>query len=430
MPRRLIWALLFVFGVSIPLPIFLIPNQQFSPRLTDLTLVLVLPVAWASIRSLGAARPCLLVAAFAGAAIMLSFAAQSFLSARVPLFSDFVFYGRWILCILAAPAICILFATYEDLFSVFLYGMVTGAGLHAATLVAAELGLRDLLLQFGLASPRSLRYWAGDQERITTLAEHPNQTMDLISLALPSSLSLYLIRRNQRLVLIASIFIVAVGFHFTLSRSSLIAISLVAIIFCFQFARAPLTTRYFIQAAGLAALAVCAMLIYVALGWHLPTDHYVERFDVAKLSENIGGRFASSAIGIAFLGTHPFGIGWSRFLEGGPYLPYGGATHNGFIFAGRTAGLLIGLGLLYGQLRMIVAVLTRRLTVAAAPLYIYVFSLAWSEDIVQGASFTFLACLVATNGILFAIGAYPQGPNLSSRDQQIEASGQRQEAAC
>jgi hypothetical protein len=341
--------------------------------------------------------------------------------------SDWVFYGRWLLCVLAAPAICILLVTYEDLFSVFLYGLVTGTGVHVATLVAAELGLRDLLLRFGLASPRSLRYWAGAQERITTLAEHPNETMGLISLALPSSLTLYLIRRNQQLVLVASLLIVAVGFHFTLSRSSLIAIGLAVVCFCLQFVRRRLLARHVILAVGLAALLICTIFASVVLGWDLPTDRYVERFNTADLSQNIVGRIESWSKGIALIGTHPFGIGWSLFLQESPYLPYSGATHNGFIFAGRTAGLLVSLGLLYGQLRMVGAIVTRRFTVSAAPLYVYVFLLMWSEDIVQGTSFTFLACLIAANGILFGMGAYPKKPSLSGRAQTNEASSVRKE---
>lgn len=118
------------------------------------------------------------------------------------------------------------------------------------------------------------------------------------------------------------------------------------------------------------------------------TAPIAERFDRARLADNLAGRAATWRRSVDLILDRPLGAGWSTADEMGAFRAQS-VSHNGYLFTARTLGVLAGVILL--GLHLISAARLDGLT----PLSIYGLAAMFSEDVTQGAGMVFLSCLVA-----------------------------------
>jgi hypothetical protein len=384
-------ALVFVFGISIAAPILLLPGQLQSPRLTDLMLLVMAVVAFPR------TRRAQVFALIGLSVILLSWLVQTFSAQAWPDVAEVVFYARWLAAVVAAPGLVDMFQRQPRVLRTFLFGIVAGAALHVATFFLAAAGLRDLLTSVGLASPRAIVSWVAAQVRFTTMAEHPNAAMALVALAVPAALAASLVgrrlgtRSGGPLIAFAFVLLVA-GFYFTLSRAALIA-SAVAVVFYLVARRdrvAAFTPLVLILVLG------AVLLIVPGLGLEFDGSRYAGRVDSARLTQNLSERLLTwgPTLGVAI--SQPFGMGWSGYLESSPLVQMLRASHNGYLFTARTAGLPLALLLILGHL----LALWRGVSAPYVPIATFILVAMFAEDLTQGASFVSVAAVVAALGWL------------------------------
>ena len=239
----------------------------------------------------------------------------------------------------------------------------------------------------GLASPRAAYTSIVAHVRITTVAEHPNAAMGMIGLAAPAAFAVVGGAWSRRSLDLSAAGVTVVGFLCTLSRGGMIAAGAawLARAVVGRRWREPgsplgLTLAVCLLAGGLAALQVTRVDIDVS--------RFAARFDLEQMDANLQGRVATWTRTIDFVADQPLGVGWSTADELGTFRALT-VSHNGYLFMGRTVGLLaavLALGLhLWSAARLD----------ALTPLSVYLLTMMFSEDLAQGAGFVFLICLVA-----------------------------------
>jgi hypothetical protein len=378
-------ASLALLGIGVTLPLFLLPDQASSPRLSDLALMFALPLIATRWRRLGAG---LQAFCFGGVVLLAITAMLQMLQLRqTPNLPDMVFWFRWIAAVVAAAATAAVIVVDVERRRLFLTAVVMGAVCHLATYGLLELVGRERLEAVGLASPRAALTSVAAHVRITTLAEHPNAAMALIGLAVPACFAMPAHGMERRLLHGAAALIATIGFACTLSRGGTVAAALAALVFVMASVR---------RADGrnpLGLLVVICLLAGAGLavqltGWSLDGARFSARFEPGLLSDNIGGRAETWGRALSFVVHRPLGVGWSSPEELGRFRALT-VSHNGYLFMARTVGLLAAAAMLALHCRS----LTR--LDAMAPLSAFVLAMMFSEDLTQGASFIFVACLTA-----------------------------------
>ncbi|MBA4808021.1 O-antigen ligase family protein [Brevundimonas sp.] len=378
------WVLVLL-GVGVTLPVFLAPGRISAPRLGDLALAAALPLVVLQWRRMGtASRAAGPTAAFV---LLVTVMIQASGIGQTLNLSDFAFWFRWLAAALVAPAVGALIVAEADRRRLFFTALLAGAACHLATYGLLSLFGRDALQAVGLASPRAAYTSIVAHVRITTVAEHPNAAMGMIGLAAPAAFAVVGGAWSRRSLDLSAAGVTVVGFLCTLSRGGMIAAGAawLARAVVGRRWREPgsplgLTLAVCLLAGGLAALQVTRVDIDVS--------RFAARFDLEQMDANLQGRVATWTRTIDFVADQPLGVGWSTADELGTFRALT-VSHNGYLFMGRTVGLLaavLALGLhLWSAARLD----------ALTPLSVYLLTMMFSEDLAQGAGFVFLICLVA-----------------------------------
>lgn len=378
-------AALVLLGLGVVLPLFLTPGLISGPRLGDLALIAALPLVatqWG--RMGGVARAAGPVAAFV---LIVTAMAQVIAIGQTLNVSDYVFWFRWSVAALVAPAVGKLIVEDAARRRLFFAALLVGAVAHLATYGLLSLFGREGLQAVGLASPRAAYTSVVAHVRITTVAEHPNAAMGMIGLAVPAALGAVGGRWARRPMEAGAAAVAAVGFFCTLSRGGLIAAAVAGL------ARAVVGRRWREPAGPLGVvLAVCllsgGLLALQVTRVDLDVSRFAARFDLERMDENLQGRIDTWTRTLDFVAGQPLGVGWSTADELGAFRALT-VSHNGYLFMARTLGVLAA-----------VVVLALHLWSAArldalTPLSAYLLTMMFSEDMAQGAGFVFLICLVA-----------------------------------
>lgn len=378
-------AALAVLGFGVTLPLFLLPGQASSPRLSDLALIFALPLIATRWRRLGAGLQgfCLVGVGLLAVTSML----QIVQFGQTPDLADLVFWCRWIAAAAAAAATAAVVIVDTAGRRLFLMAVIIGAGCHLATYGLLELLGREKLEALGLASPRAALTSIAAHVRITTVAEHPNAAMALIGLAVPACLAMPARGMERRMWHVAAAIIAATGFACTLSRGGTLAAAFAVLAFMMARARRS-DGRNPLGLLIVTCLLASAGLAVQLTGWSLDGARFAARFEPALLGDNIAGRAESWWRALDFVARRPLGVGWSSPEELGRFRALT-VSHNGYLFMARTVGVLAAGAMLALHFRS----LTR--LDALASLAAFVLVMMFSEDLTQGASFIFVACLTA-----------------------------------
>ena len=378
------WVLVLL-GVGVTLPVFLIPGWVSAPRLGDLALAAALPLTVFQWRRMG--RPSRAAGPVAGLILVATMLIQVSGIGQTLNVSDVAFWFRWLAAILVAPAVGVMIAEDPARRRLFFAAVLAGAVGHLATYGLLSLVGRDGLQAVGLASPRAAYTSVVAQVRITTVAEHPNAAMGMIGLAVPAAFAALSGRWSRRTVALSAAGVAVVGFLCTLSRGGLIAagaawLARVAVGRRWREPGSPLglLLAVCLLAGGLVAIQVTRVEVDVS--------RLAARLDREQIDENLRGRIATWTRTLDFVADRPLGVGWSTADELGTFRALT-VSHNGYLFMGRTVGVLaavVALGLhLWSVARLD----------AFTPLSVYLLTMMFSEDLAQGAGFVFLICLVA-----------------------------------
>ncbi len=378
------WVLVLL-GVGVTLPVFLVPGWVSAPRLGDLALAAAVPLTALQWGRLGpAARAAGPVTAVVLLATMLIQASGIGQTLNV---SDGAFWFRWLAAAMVAPAVGAMIVEDAARRRLFFAAVLAGAVGHLATYGLLSLLGRDGLQAVGLASPRAAYTSVVARVRITTVAEHPNAAMGMIGLAVPAAFEVLSRRWSRRTVALSAASVAAVGFLCTLSRGGLIAAAAA------WLARAVVGRRWREAGNPLGLLlAVCLLaggLVAIQVARvEVDVSRFAARLDMDQMDENLRGRMDTWTRTLDFVAERPLGVGWSTADELGTFRALT-VSHNGYLFMGRTVGVLIAvvaLGLhLWSAARLD----------AFTPLSVYLLTMMFSEDLAQGAGFVFLICLVA-----------------------------------
>lgn len=378
-------AALALLGFGVTLPVFLAPGHLSSPRLSDLALVFALPMIVTRWRRSGRGLRGFCLASVV--LLLLTPLLQMVRIGQTPNLPDVVFWSRWIAAVVAATAVAHAVVTDRRRRRLFFLAMTAGAACHLATYGLLEVMGRAGLEAVGLASPRAALTTAAAQARITTVAEHPNAAMALIGLAVPACLAASAKAMERRLLLYLGAGVVLVGFVCTLSRGGTLAAALAILVWLIiRMRRAD--GRNPLEFLILTCLLAGGALVDQVMGGVIDIARFAARFDVLRLDENISGRAETWMRTLGFIANHPLGVGWSSPEELGPFRGLT-VSHNGYLFMARTVGVAAAVGLLALHVRSAL-----KLDVFA-PLAVFVLVMMCSEDLTQGASFIFIACLTA-----------------------------------
>lgn len=378
-------AALALLGFGVTLPVFLAPGHLSSPRLSDLGLVFALPMIVARWRRLG--RGLRGFCAASVVVLLLTPMLQMVKIGQTPNLPDLVFWSRWIAAVVAATAAAHAVVADRRRRRLFFLAMTAGAACHLATYGLLEIMGRGGLEAIGLASPRAALTTAAAQARITTVAEHPNAAMALIGLAVPACLAASARTMERRLLAYVGACMVLAGFVCTLSRGGTLAAALAMLVWVLIRARRA-DGRNPLEFLILTCLLAGAALVDQVIGGVVDIARFAARFDASTLDENIGGRVETWVRALGFIANHPLGVGWSSPQELGPFRGLT-VSHNGYLFMARTVGVVTAVALLGLHVRSAL-----KLDVFA-PLAVFVLVMMSSEDLTQGASFIFVACLTA-----------------------------------
>ena len=378
-------AALALLGFGVSLPVFLMPGQVSSPRLSDLALVVALPLIVTRWRRLGLGLKFFCLTA--GGLLIVTPVLQMMQIGQRPNLPDIVFWFRWIAAAVAAAAVADVVVADSRRRRLFFLALAAGAACHLATYGLLEVVGRYGLEAVGLASPRAALTTVAAQVRITTVAEHPNAAMAMIGLAVPACLIVPAKAHERRLLLGLAGAMTLIGFVCTLSRGGTLAAVLAGVVYGLIRAKradgrnplGPLVLICLLAGAGLADQF---------MGGAVDGARFAARFDTGMLDENIGGRIETWARALMFVAHHPLGVGWSSPEELGRFRGLT-VSHNGYLFMARTVGVLAAAAMLMLHLKSAL-----KLDVFA-PLGVFVLAMMCSEDLTQGASFIFIACLTA-----------------------------------
>lgn len=416
-------VLLFTLGLSIPAPVRLIPSADYSPSLTDLLLLLILPIACKTLlrRPSGKAT----MVAIAGVAAVSTAMASALLNAgRAFENSDWIFYFRWGAACIAGPALVCMFAEKASRLNSFFLGIVAGSALHVVTLMLANAGFNEQLIGIGLSSPRAMISWAGGQERFVTLANHPNAAMILISLAVPAALAVRAGDSGKRVLVLCSLTLLAVGFYLTLSRAAMIAAFAALVTSSAIRLRRSRRLSFLMTPLSIGFAVILLALLGAASGTEFDNSRLAHRADITALAENLEGRWGTVVQSWEEIARSPLGTGWSSFGEEQRIGALLGASHNGYLFAARTIGLPLALLMLIGHVRLL-----WRGAIAGAssfgPFAAHFLVLMFAEDITQGASLVLLAMLLASWGMLAPVGRRFTRPSVTSASEKERRRSRR-----
>jgi hypothetical protein len=378
------WVLVLL-GAGVTLPVFLVPGWVSAPRLGDLALAAALPLVGLQWGRIGAAaRTAGPVAALVMLATMLVQAAGIGQTLNV---SDVAFWFRWLAGVLVAPAVAAMIVEDAERRRLFFAAVLAGAVCHLATYGLLALVGRDALQTVGLASPRAAYTSVAAQVRITTVAEHPNAAMGMIGLAVPAAFEVLSRRWSRRTVALSAAGVAAVGFLCTLSRGGLIAAGAA------WLARVAVGRRWREPGSPLGLLlAVCllagGLVAIQATRVEVDVSRLTARLDREQIDENLRGRIATWTRTLDFVADRPLGVGWSTADELGTFRALT-VSHNGYLFMGRTVGVLAAV------VALVLHLWSAARLDAFTPLSVYLLTMMFSEDLAQGAGFVFLICLVA-----------------------------------
>lgn len=391
---------IFLLGFTIPFPGLVIPGALLTPRYVDVLILVATPLAWYLHSRNTETRPAYRTAALWLSLVLIGMIGEWLTFGELWTIGDMVLYGRWIITVILASALVPVLGQDRTLQRALLLGIVVGSTTHIVTIIIADFGGISFLQAVGFSSRRVLESSAVGQSRITSLAEHPNAAMILIGLAVPAAFAYRLLSRPDegKTLLLVSLLVVAVGFYYTLSRSSTIAAFAAFLVAQLQMAkRRDTVARFFPTAFGLLALAAIAIGIYYS-GVSIVDDRLADRVST-DASDNLQGRVDTVIATFFFIFSNPFGVGWTNYLELGDIADGLRASHNGYLFTGRTLGIALAAIIFVGHIKLLLAIYRTRRVDAVAPLAIYWIIVMFAEDVTQGSSGIFVTTLLAMIGL-------------------------------
>jgi hypothetical protein len=92
-------------------------------------------------------------------------------------------------------------------------------------------------------------------------------------------------------------------------------------------------------------------------------------------------------------------VGWTNYLEFGNIAAHLRASHNAYLFAGRTVGIALAAIIFVGHVKLLLAIARTRRVDAVAPLAVYWVMVMFAEDVTAGASGVFVTTLLAMIGL-------------------------------
>ena len=377
-----------------------IPGALTSPRYIDILILVAMPLAWYLHSRSVEKRPGYRAAALWLSLILIGMIGEWLTFGELWTIADLVFYGRWINTILLASALVPVLAQDRALQRALLLGIVLGATLHVITIIIADFGGISFLQAIGFATRRVVEGASHSQNRITSLSEHVNAAMILLGLSVPAAFAYRLLSRPEegRTLMFVSLLVTAVGFYYTLSRSSTIAAIVSLLVAQLQMAkRRDTVARFFPTAFGLLALAAVGIGIYYS-GINIANDRIAERVS-SDASNNLEGRVSTVVATFTYMFNHPFGVGWTNYLDFGYISGNHRASHNAYLFAGRTVGIALAAIIFVGHIKLLLAISRTRRVDAVAPLAIYWVIVMFAEDVTQGPSGIFVTILLAMIGL-------------------------------
>lgn len=393
-------VLIWMLGFSLPFPGLLLPGQTFSPRYTDLLVVGCIPFAWSLYNRTMRGGNAPAVCALWLAAAIVSAVVQMLLFGGWGV-ADFTYYFRWVVAILLAAPLAWAIPERRDLQMLFLAGIVTGAVLHLASIWVAMMGGTSFLRSVGFASARVLKTAYNGETRVTSLAEHPNGAMILLALSVPAAMAYRLLAPPNRgyLPMVAAFATLIFGFYFTLTRSATLAAVAATLVALLQFVKRSDKFVMYFRAAFIVLALLVLFLAFQISSYQVGQDRLMERMASKGLSQNLEGRADTFSATIDILMSYPLGVGWSKYLQMGSLADHLSASHNGYLFTARVAGIPIAILLLLGHVRLLWRTASTRRIDALPPVAVFLIAVMFAEDVTQGMSLVFLSTFIAMCGL-------------------------------
>lgn len=431
--KESVWFGLMIglLGFSLPFPGLLLPNLSYSPRYPDLIVVALIPFVWRAfnrtVRDPRAYRICALFLA----AVIIPAITHSLLFS-VPDAADFTYYVRWVAAVLLGVPLAWLLPERRDYQQALLIGIVVGAGLHLVTIWIAQMGGVSFLRAVGFASARVLDTSYNGEQRVTSLAEHPNAAMVLLGISVPAAMAYRLISPPNKgwIPIGVALVVLFFGFYFTLTRSATLAAVAAILVAMVQFFKRSDKLVMYYRAAYAAIAGIMILLAMLASQQEIAKDRLTERIASQGLEQNLEGRSDTINSTVELLQSYPLGIGWGHYLDSA-HAGHVSASHNAYLFTARIIGLPMMLLLLIGHVRVMWRMAFTRRVDALPPLAFFVVAVMFAEDITQGMSLVFLTTFVAICGFAnkpWASAIYrsvlvPPAPRAAARRSPANVTG-------
>ncbi len=399
----LMTALTFFLGFSLPFPGLLVPKATYSPRYTDLAVVLCIPFAWSFFnRTMRNSTTIPFMLAWQAAIIVP--AVVHYLTFGSFVIADYVYYFRWIVAVALAAPLAQIMPGNPRLQRALLLGIIVGAALHILTIWISSVGGKPVLLQLGFASPRVKDTTYFGESRVSSLSEHANNAMILIAMSVPAAVSYRLVAARDKglWVIGVSLVLLMIGFYFTLTRSATLAAGISVAVGVLQFFKRSSKSALWFRLTFLVLAAIMILLAIQLSSLEIGQDRLAERIASKGLDKNLSGRLHTVEATFNLLLDHPLGTGWSQFLKRVSIADGLSATHNGYLFTARVMGIPLLILVAIGHARLLFRMASTRRVDALPPMICFLLIVMFAEDVTQGMSMVFLVTFMAFCGYKFA----------------------------